>query len=73
MQIIKSRYASNYYLKNILLEEKFWKSVNSKMLKDIKVSDKPVKYTLLKSFKNYVVKDILQNFQKEKEGLDDAK
>jgi len=69
-QKIKRRYASNYDLENILSEEKFWKLVNSKMLKGIKVNDKPVKYKLLKSFQNYVIKVILENFQNEKECLE---
>ena len=70
VQKIKKRYSSTYEFKNILSEEKFWKLVNKKLLKGIDINDNPVKYNLLKSFKEYTIKEILQTFQKERERLE---
>jgi len=69
-QKIKKRYSNVYDLENILSEEKFWKSVNNRILKGIDISDNPVKYDLLKSFKEYTIKEILQNFQKQRKRLE---
>jgi len=69
-QKIKKRYSNAYNLENILSEQRFWKSVNNRILKGIDISDNPVKYDLLKSFKEYTIKEILQNFQKQRKRLE---
>lgn len=69
-RIIKKRYENTYNLEDILSEEKFWKSVNHRILKDFDRNDNPVKYNLLKSFKEYTIKEILQKFQENREHLE---
>ena len=70
VQKIKKRYSSTYNLENILSEEKFWKSVNNRILKGISINDNPVKYNLLKFFKEYTIKEILETFKIERERLE---
>jgi len=70
VQKIKKRYSSTCNLENILSEEKFWKSVNNRILKGININDNPVKYNLLKVFKEYTIKEILETFKKERDRLE---
>lgn len=68
--IIKDRYSYIYDLEDILSEEKFWKSVNHRILKDFDRNANPVKYNLLKSFKKHTIKEILEKFQDNKKHLE---
>jgi hypothetical protein len=70
VQKVKKRYESTYKLENILSEEKFWKSVKNRILKGIDRNNNPVKYNLLRLFKEYTIKEILQTFQEERERLE---
>lgn len=64
--IIKDRYEL-YRLRdsNTLLKElDFWKEINNSLLSNINTKDNPVKYYLLESFKNYSLKEIIDNLNK---------
>jgi len=69
-KILKKRYENMYNFEDVVSEEKFWKSVNNKILIGVDINDTPVKYNLLTAFKKYTIKAILQKFQENREYLD---
>ncbi len=62
---MKSRYEA-YKLanKNLLPELAFWLHVDDSLLNDICKETNPVKYLLLKGFKEYTLKEIIDNLEK---------
>jgi len=75
IQIIMKRYrnSSSSRLEYLLSEKNFWKSISNRILKGIHVKSVPVKYSLLKSFKEININEIQTILENAENSLEKIK